>query len=173
MSEQAAARQAHCAAGLCFASSRPSTSCSVMLTVIESKQAAASQGRMRGRVCAFKGSRLLQFGWALLLLLCSGPDCSRGGFRVRWREGLCCAPGTISSDLPCERALQQEAIWSLFILCSMLRSLVSGDGWCAHFTKVCVIVFVSICCVRSWALSTTLHLQAQQVVLCRPPCYTS
>lgn len=37
MSEQAAARQVHCAAGLCFASSHPSTSCSVMLTVIESK----------------------------------------------------------------------------------------------------------------------------------------
>ena len=37
MSEQAAARQAHFAACLCFASSHPSTSCSVMLTVIESK----------------------------------------------------------------------------------------------------------------------------------------
>ena len=37
MSDQAAARQVHCAPGLCFTSSHPSTSCSVMLTVIESK----------------------------------------------------------------------------------------------------------------------------------------
>lgn len=37
MSEQAAARQVYCAAGLCLASSHPSTSCSVMLTVIQSK----------------------------------------------------------------------------------------------------------------------------------------
>lgn len=44
MSEQAAARQVHCAAGLCFTSSHPCTSCSVMLTVIESTQAAASEG---------------------------------------------------------------------------------------------------------------------------------
>lgn len=43
MSEQAAARQVHCAAGLCFTSSHPCTSCSVMLTVIESTQAAASE----------------------------------------------------------------------------------------------------------------------------------
>lgn len=40
MSEQAAARQVHCASGLCFTSSHSCT-CSVMLTVIESKQATA------------------------------------------------------------------------------------------------------------------------------------
>lgn len=50
MSEQAAARQVHCAAGLCFTSSHPCTSCSVMLTVIESTQAADSQGDGKGPV---------------------------------------------------------------------------------------------------------------------------
>lgn len=53
MSEQAAARQVHCASALCFASSHPSTSCSVMLTVIQSKQAAESGEEMREWVYAF------------------------------------------------------------------------------------------------------------------------
>lgn len=106
MSEQAAARQVHCAAGLCFTSSHPCTSCSVMLTVIESTQAAASErGRREGPCAFFYRVEFLQFGQSLLCLqtwLFSGFFFFLGGGRWQLKkEVLCCALGAASSTLLC------------------------------------------------------------------------
>lgn len=96
MSEQAAARQVHCAAGLCFTSSHPCTSCSVMLTVIESKQATASKADGKGLcfletwIPAVWTSTALLWSWLFSWVL-----------GVSWREMLCCALRAASKTLLC------------------------------------------------------------------------
>lgn len=98
MSDQAAARQVHCAAGLCFTSSHPCTSCSVMLTVIESTQAAESEGDGKGPVL-FRGLNSCSLDRHCSA---SGPGCSLGflGFG-NWKEVLRGALGAASSTLLC------------------------------------------------------------------------
>lgn len=98
MSDQAAARQVHCAAGLCFTSSHPCTSCSVMLTVIESTQAAESEGDGKGPVL-FRGLNSCSLDRHCSA---SGPGCSLRflGFG-NWKEVLRGALGAASSTLLC------------------------------------------------------------------------
>lgn len=96
MSEQAAARQVHCAVGLCFTSSHPCTSCSVMLTVIESKQATASEADGKG-LCFLE--TWIPAVWTSTALLWS--SLFSGVLGVSWREVLCCALCVASKTLLC------------------------------------------------------------------------
>lgn len=96
MSEQAAARQVHCAAGLCFTSSHPCTSCSVMLTVIESKQATASEADGKG-LCFLE--TWIPAVWTSTALLWSW--LFSGVLGVSWSEVLCCALRAASKTLLC------------------------------------------------------------------------
>lgn len=96
MSEQAAARQVHCAAGLCFTSFHPCTSCSVMLTVIESKQTTASKADGKG-LCFLE--TWIPAVWTSTALLWS--RLFSGVLGVSWREVLCCALRAASKPLLC------------------------------------------------------------------------
>lgn len=130
MSEQAAARQVHCAAGLCFTSSHPCTSCSVMLTVIESKQATASEADGKGLcfletwIPAVWTSTALLWSWLL-----------SGVLGVSWREVLCCALRAASKTLLCWGPLDWEAIWSLYMSC-FVHQEVSRDKICVHINQL-------------------------------------
>lgn len=163
MSEQAAARQVHCAAGLCFASSHPSTSCSVMLTVVESTLSRHWQQQVKERW--WEGSLLFREADSCSLqefyfLCCSGLHFSPGLLGQVGAGGLLC----IRYGLSCPPLWKTTTMGShLYLVHIVVHVLLGVRG-----QKACALVSIcSLCvCMHMFELHVYAFIYLSQVCTC-------